>query len=340
MRSSVLVIGCALAPAVAAWVTPAPSTRRAPRVVASASASAIEVELLQFLPMMPPLAPGAESQPLYTVEGVSAPVWLPAFQGIAVLDDAGEQLLLDEEAAYTLGSGVCAHATVATSEGAVLVACDDVSGAVLPLCASVQPDEVGAAMPLPVTTEGIGAPLEMLTAVSNGRLLAGATDGRLLRLSADDAPTTLLTGVSGMRSACMSADDRTLFLCTDGGVLRASIDLDEGTCESPEWLSLELPEGAAPTAIAIDTSDHLFVCTAEGVTVCSPSGEALARASTPEAVTGCCFGGASLADLYLAAGDTLWRLKTNTQGVEPPTAAFLKKMDKLTAAGEFRHEGW
>jgi sugar lactone lactonase YvrE len=56
--------------------------------------------------------------------------------------------------------------------------------------------------------------------------------------------------------------------------------------------------------------------------------------------SGLCFGGPSLSELLVTAGDTLWSVQTNTQGVSPPSADFMKRMEKMAAEGEFRHVGW
>lgn len=325
-----------------------PVVGRRAHVVASA---AIDVELLQFLPMMPPLAPGAEAAALLTVEGATfaSPAWVPSVQGVAVLDDReGQQYLLDAHGTTPLiPSGVWAHAAIAGAprlrrsdgapETAAIVLVVGGFGGELS-CVGVEEDELGTAATLPVVADDLGSSVLLLTPLSNGRLLAVLEDGRLLCLSAGEEPATLLSGVADICGASISSDDRSLYLCVGGGVSRCALDLDAGECAPPEPIVLEVTKEV--TGIAIDRNDNLFVCTAEGVTVCNESGDAVARATTPAPVAGCCFGGSSLNDLYVAAGDTIWRLKTNSQGVRPPSAAFIKKMDKLSAAGEFRHVGW
>eukprot|EP00966_Prymnesium_polylepis_P120002 2772884-Prymnesium_polylepis.1 len=49
---------------------------------------------------------------------------------------------------------------------------------------------------------------------------------------------------------------------------------------------------------------------------------------------------AGLSTLFITAGDGVWSVTTNVQGVAPPTDSFRRKMDKYVAAGDFRHAGW
>ncbi len=64
------------------------------------------------------------------------------------------------------------------------------------------------------------------------------------------------------------------------------------------------------------------------------------RVATPEPASGLCFGGPSMSELLVTAGDTLWQVSTNTQGVSPPSPDFVKQMSKLASGDEFRHVGW
>jgi len=87
-------------------------------------------------------------------------------------------------------------------------------------------------------------------------------------------------------------------------------------------------------------SGNLFVGASEGVLVVDDTGDAMMRLPLPLPASGLCFGGPSLSELLVTAGDTLWSVQTNTQGVSPPSADFMKRMEKMAAEGEFRHVGW
>lgn len=317
-----------------------------PRMAASVTAPT--VELLQFLPMLPPLAPGTAASAALSVDGglLSSPVWMPERGSIALMD-RGRQALLSADAATADvlpsagGEGVAAHALL--GGGALAVA----SGSAL-RCLVLDPPRP-AALPLEGANElsGVG----VLCPLSDARLLVGTNDGRLLCLSSEDAPATLLTLAVGgdgpeagtLRGACVSDDERTLYLCDDLDVYRCGLDLGEGTCTAPEMLpQLEASLGGDSeiTGIACDVSGNLYVAATEGVLLVDESGDAMMRIGTPVPATGLCFGGPSMSELLVTAGDTLWRLQTSTQGVKPPSAEFLQYMDKMAAVGEYRHEGW
>ena len=197
--------------------------------------------------------------------------------------------------------------------------------------------------------DGLSA-IGMVFEVSEERLLVATDDGRLLCLSREAAPTTLLVldGETGpdpstLRGACVNSDEKTLFLCDDLDVYRCTLDLDEGVCSAPAMLpqlEASLGSGSEVTGIACDVNGNLYVSASEGVVVVDETGDAMMRVTTPEAASGLCFGGPSMSDLLVTAGDTLWQVKTNTQGVTPPSPAFLTKMKKLGTGDEFRHVGW
>ena len=77
------------------------------------------VEMLTFLPMLPPLSPGAAASPSLQVEGaqLSKPVYLPEL-GSLVLVDRGTQVLQTSASSITAlpgGEAISAHALLAGS---------------------------------------------------------------------------------------------------------------------------------------------------------------------------------------------------------------------------------
>jgi len=101
-----------------------------------------------------------------------------------------------------------------------------------------------------------------------------------------------------------------------------------------------LAAGQRASAVTVDVNDNLYVCTDEGLLIADEYGEPYAQVITPAPASGLCFGGKSLSEMYIAAGDTLWMMRSSTQGVEPKSPRFMRMMDKQAAAGEFRHVGW
>lgn len=313
--------------------------------------------MLQFLPMLPPLAPGVTASPAVLVDGgaLSAPVWLPELSKYAVIDRGLQAVvapgsaeithLPDEMTAHALQVGVAIADPGARSDSrdktimvTALVACGSAARSLR--CITVDP-----AYLVPVPLEGAdGLSVCMVHPVSAARQIVGTDDGRLLCLSRDEPPVTLLTGLDGgLRGACVSADEKTLYLCGGSSVSRCALDLDASTCSPPATLpQLEssLAPGSVLSGVACDVSGNLFVGASEGVLVVDDTGDAMMRLPLPLPASGLCFGGPSLSELLVTAGDTLWSVQTNTQGVSPPSADFMKRMEKMAAEGEFRHVGW
>lgn len=317
-------------------------------------------ELLQFTPTVPPLAPGTAAVPAFRIEGgaLSAPVWLSELSQYAVLD-RGLQVVLrlgSDEPAQALPDAMVAHEPltgVAVSDPGARSDSRDDRILVTALVASGGPARslrcitVDPAYLVPVPLEGADAlsAVCMLHQVSAARLLVGTDDGRLLCLSRDAAPATLLSGVApgALLGACVSSDEKTLYLCGAASVSRCELNLDAGTCSTPAelpQLAASLAPGSALAGVACDVSGNLYVAASEGVLVVDETGDATMRLPTPVPASGLCFGGGSMSELIVTAGDTLWTVQTSTQGVTPPSADFLKTMEKLAAEGDFRHVGW
>ena len=94
------------------------------------------------------------------------------------------------------------------------------------------------------------------------------------------------------------------------------------------------------TGVACDVNGNLYVSAASGVLVVDDTGDAMVKQPIPNGASGLCFGGPSFSELFVTSGDFVWRVKTNTQGVSPPSPEFMKQMDKLGTGDEFRHVGW
>jgi len=319
--------------------------RRESCIIATAPA----VELLQLLPMVPPLSPGEAATEVLRVEGaeLSAPVWLPSCQSVAVLD-RGNQLLLGSQAqAVSLASGVRAHAPLVVAiggegrwqQGSMLAASGGSAGSLR--CVSAEGDAnlggVGTVEALPLMEADGLQSAGMLAPLSNGRLLVGLDSGSVVCLSSEDPPVTLLQDAPGLLGACVSDNGQNLYLCTPAAIYQCTLDLDEGVCSAPTVVPIVSP-GESARAMTIDVDGNLYVATETGVCIADDRGELLERISTSSPTSGLCFGGQTLSDLYLAAGDSLWRLRTNTQGVQPPSPRFLRMMD-MYGTGQV-HEAW
>jgi len=319
------------------WATLSPrqalSSPRASPPIGSAAGAMPAVELLQFLPMVPPLTPGASARELLQVPDgqLSEPVWIAEAGALALLDRGQQVLWTSPTAPLVQLAAASAHAplgaaALASSSGGSLTLCDIDDDATQPRYEQLPLD--GA--------NGIQADASFMCHVSDGRLLVGVAD-TLVCLSASTPPSTLLLGTGAVVSACVSADEKTLYLCTPSTVSRCALDLDAGRCGAPEPLP-QLPAHGIFSAVLADSDGNVYVGSGEGVLVVDDQGESMLRVSIPQPPTGLCFGGPSNSELIVSAADRVWAFKTNTRGVQPASAEFLKRM---RAAGEgFRHEGW
>ncbi len=67
--------------------------------------------------------------------------------------------------------------------------------------------------------------------------------------------------------------------------------------------------------MTIDVKGNLFVCTKRGITIIDAHGRYLGNIPLSSPPSNCTFGGANLDILYITASNSLYRIKTKTQGV-------------------------
>lgn len=317
------------------------------------AAAAPVVSLLQFLPMLPPLAPSTEAKAVVSMPGASFsnPVYLPELETLALVD-RGQQVL--QTSASTVDAlparDVSSHATLeyvvrakqnkGNDDFAIRSALATITGSDRSLqlvLANTSPPSIA-----PIPLEGLEslAPVSCVAQLSSARLLAGTVDGQVVLLSPDAPPTPLISGfASPVTAACLSADERKLYLCSGGSVASANLALDDALCSAPEFLP-SLTADSAVVDVAADVSGNLYVCGKEGVLVVDETGDAMIQVALPQPATGICFGGPSNNELIVTAGDTVWSIKTDTQGAKPASPGFVNMMDKLAASGDYRHVGW
>lgn len=100
----------------------------------------------------------------------------------------------------------------------------------------------------------------------------------------------------------------------DGTVRRRGVLYDFGTGRGIDGMKLDVEGNIYATAGLGEKT---------GVYVLSPAGKLLAHIRTPETATNCTFGGRDLRSLYITAGESLYRVRTNIRGwlIYPPAPA-------------------
>ncbi len=137
--------------------------------------------------------------------------------------------------------------------------------------------------------------------------------------------STLDTGIEFPAGLCLSPDQSLLYVSDVVGQLVYSFQIQtDGTLAYRQrYFHLHLPDdprGSAADGLCVDSQGRLYVTSAVGIQFCDQAGRVNGILNKPEPgawATDVCFGGKNLDELYLTAGDKLWRRRTRAQGVLP-----------------------
>ncbi|MBM3810469.1 MAG: SMP-30/gluconolactonase/LRE family protein [Acidimicrobiia bacterium] len=172
---------------------------------------------------------------------------------------------------------------------------------------------------------------------SQGRIyFTDLPGGTVHRVDRNGAVVRILNrpDIQNPNGICISADDKTLYLVeanqTENGarMIRAYDLRPDGTVTGMR-VHYNFYPGRSADGITIDSAGNLYAAaglnrtrgTSEtldtkcGIHVISPQGKLLAFTAIPEdTLTNCCFGGPDLKTLYVTAGKTLYRIRTQVEG--------------------------
>jgi gluconolactonase len=138
--------------------------------------------------------------------------------------------------------------------------------------------------------------------------------------------TRVIEDVVMPNGVVISPDQKTLYVAdTKGGkpgpnALIAYDIADDGTCKR-RAIIWDFKDRRGIDGMRVDTNGNIWA-TAEsgdktGVYVFSPKGEQVGFIRTPETATNCTFGDKDLKALYITAGTSLYRIRTNATGFLP-----------------------
>ena len=122
-------------------------------------------------------------------------------------------------------------------------------------------------------------------------------------------PTGIILTVDGKTLLVADADSRS--------ILALDVQPDGSAINPRPWLELKnIPAGqtGAAEALAIDTTNRLYVATNVGVQIYSPSGEYLGTITVPRPPSNLAFAGADRKTLYITARTNLYRIRTISGG--------------------------
>lgn len=122
----------------------------------------------------------------------------------------------------------------------------------------------------------------------------------------------------------LSPDQSLLFVSDPTGrwVWSFAIQLDGSLAHGEPFYRLETRDQSSATGalgMTVDSLGYLYVATELGIQVCDQPGRVVAVVNSPAPgpLSGMVFGGAGLQDLYVVAGDKLYRRRMLRKGVLP-----------------------
>lgn len=75
-------------------------------------------------------------------------------------------------------------------------------------------------------------------------------------------------------------------------------------------------DAGVPDGLRVDIHGYLWCSAADGIRCLSATGELIGKILLPKAVSNCCFGGEAGSDLFIAASDCVYRVRTSRLGAE------------------------
>ena len=134
--------------------------------------------------------------------------------------------------------------------------------------------------------------------------------------------TTLDTGIEFPSGLAFSPDQSLLYVSDLVGQLIYSFQVrDDGTLAFKQrYFHLHMPDdprGSGADGLCVDTAGRLYVASSVGVQFCDQAGRVNGILNKPEPgawASSVCFGGKDRDELYLAAGDKVWKRKLKAKG--------------------------
>ena len=137
--------------------------------------------------------------------------------------------------------------------------------------------------------------------------------------------TVLDTGIEYPNGVCLSPDQSLLYVSDMVGqfVYSFQIALDGTLTARQPYYHLHLtddPRGGGADGMCVDTQGRLYVATPAGIQFCDQAGRVNGIIGRPEHdgwISDVCLGGKDRDELYVTAGNKLWKRKVKARGVLP-----------------------
>jgi gluconolactonase len=144
-------------------------------------------------------------------------------------------------------------------------------------------------------------------------------------MNAKGQVTVLDSEIEFPAGLCLTPDQSLLLVSDLVGqfVYSFQIQTDGKLAHRQRYFHLHLtddPRGSGADGLCVDTQGRLYVATSLGVQFCDQAGRVNGILLKPESgvwATDVCFGGKNFDELYLTAGDKVWKRKMSAKGVLP-----------------------
>ena len=141
------------------------------------------------------------------------------------------------------------------------------------------------------------------------------------RIDPDSTVTRIITDVTKPNGIVLSPDMKTLYLAESnpkGARLLLAYPLNEDGSVGARKVLYDFKDDRGIDGMCIDVKGNLFATAGQGktagVSIFTPEGKKVSFIPTPETPSNCTFGDPDLKILYITAGRSLYRIRTNAEG--------------------------
>lgn len=130
--------------------------------------------------------------------------------------------------------------------------------------------------------------------------------------AAPDAPRVVVEGIYRPNGLCLSPDETVLYVSDSSERYHKIVALDHADGQAEGLRDFAVMPVGVPDGMRVDARGRLWVAGGDGVYVWDAAGRAVGHVPVPEMVTNVAFGGPDLADLFITATTSLYRIRTTT----------------------------
>ncbi|MCI0378886.1 MAG: SMP-30/gluconolactonase/LRE family protein [Gemmataceae bacterium] len=141
------------------------------------------------------------------------------------------------------------------------------------------------------------------------------------RIDPDGEVTRIITDVKKPNGIALSPENKTLYVAENnpkGDRFLLAFSLNDDGSVGPKKVLYDFKDDRGIDGMCIDAQGNIFATAGQGKTggvyIFNPKAVKIGFLATPEVPTNCAFGGDQGSILYVTAGKSLYRIRTNTRG--------------------------